>query len=41
MYLVAGLFIVGLLGLGLWVIVEHIIDKMFNNDDLGDSDYGC
>lgn len=41
MYLVAGLFIVGVLGLGVWFIVEHVIDKLFSNDDLGDSDYGC
>ena len=41
MYVVAGLFLIGVLGLGLWAIVENVIDKLFSKDDLGDSDYGC
>lgn len=32
---------VGVLCLGIWMFVEYIIDKLFDNSDLGDSDYGC
>ena len=32
---------VGLLCSVVWVVIELLIDKMFDNTDLGDSDYGC
>jgi hypothetical protein len=32
---------IGALCLGVWVLIEHVIDKAFDNTDLGDSDYGC
>ena len=41
MKVLGGIFVIGLLGIGLWLIVEYIIDKLFDNSDLGDSDYGC
>ena len=32
---------VGLLCSVVWVGIELLIDKLFDNNDLGDSDYGC
>jgi hypothetical protein len=41
MNIIAGIFILGVICLGVWVLIEHVVDKMFDKDDLGDSDYGC
>ena len=32
---------VGLLCIAVWGAIELLIDKVFDNTDLGDSDYGC
>jgi hypothetical protein len=32
---------VGLVASIIWVACEIVIEKMFDNSDLGDSDYGC
>lgn len=41
MKVLAGMFLIGCIGVGLWLAFEYIIDKLFDNNDLGDSDYGC
>lgn len=41
MKVLGGMLLIGLIGLGLWLFIEYIVDKMFDNNDLGDSDYGC
>lgn len=35
------IFGIGLLCFALWVLVEYVIERLFDNTDLGDSDYGC
>ena len=32
---------IGLVASIIWVACEIAIEKMFDNNDLGDSDYGC
>lgn len=32
---------IGLLCAGVWGLIEYVIDRAFDNADLGDSDYGC
>jgi hypothetical protein len=34
-------FGIGLLLLGVLVLVEHVVDKLFHVTDLKDEDYGC
>ena len=41
MKVLAGMFLIGCIGIGVWLIVELVVDKLFDNSDLGDSDYGC
>lgn len=37
----AGMLLIAGIGICLWLLIEHVTDKMFDKDDLGDSDYGC
>jgi hypothetical protein len=37
----AGMLLIAGIGIGVWFFVEYIVDKLFDNNDLGDSDYGC
>jgi hypothetical protein len=41
MKVLGGMLLIAAIGIGLWLFIEHVTDKMFDNDDLGDSDYGC
>jgi hypothetical protein len=37
----AGMLLIAGIGIGVWLFVEYVVDKLFDNNDLGDSDYGC
>jgi hypothetical protein len=37
----AGMLLIAGIGIGVWLLIEYVVDKMFDKDDLGDSDYGC
>jgi hypothetical protein len=37
----AGMLLIAAIGIGVWLLIEYVVDKMFDKDDLGDSDYGC
>ena len=41
MKVLGGILLIGLIGIGLWLVLEVVVDKLFDNNDLGDSDYGC